>query len=336
VKANAPTRLKEFVDHLPNANEVSPYDMRLINFLLNAGFIAKAEQNVDSLEAQRHDHGRLKVDFYKTMRDTEFRDVDKIKAAYHKVVEDAAKSNFINNDFGLLEQTLGFEHLAMIASRGGPEIALQVSRVMPPELGTRFGAGKPGNALSKCLVGLLMQKEYELAVKVGKFATPEEREETQLGISYMGLTGGDWAREIDPSVWASLQEFAPNDLTVINGATQNAIDQKNKASALELARHQMLRNRRSSNGSMFAKAGWAEEYLAVAKEVHDLKADDPFYKDHRELKTLKMVLAMDFKNAEEAITFSEKHLSQPKYKAQFILELAKDWASPTCCGKASR
>ena len=201
IKANCPNRLNEFVEHLPDANNQFSYSKDLLDMLLEAGYLAKAARNVHSVEPANLDQSRLKTKFYQTMYAAEFKDVDKIVAAYDKVIEGAALSKFIS-DFGKFEQALGYEHLALIAERGGPEIALQVSRAIPQKLGTVAQAmrkRKTGNALGNCLLPLLLRNKSELAFEIGKLATPSERAEARLG------QDGRWPHKIELSVWASLK-----------------------------------------------------------------------------------------------------------------------------------
>lgn len=326
VVTETPDELTKFIDSTLDAIEESPYELSLIDLLSRHGFVDKAEKNIDLLDTIEGTNwqrvfARSRIDFYRALYKTKIDDVDQLKVTYSKIVEELAKSED-TKDFTAVD-VFGDQHLAVVAKRFGPEVALQLARAIPLKVQTVYNM-QTDNAFGVCVYSLLSANEVDLAIEAGNFSTATERQESRLAF----VRVQEIRKRIKPATWNDLEKLLPNDPDVLRGAIPVAIDNQNEKRALDLARRLMLKHRSSSNGNLFAKAGtdWAEKVLAVAKEVQAAKADDYLYKEHQESMASAMMQHLKFKDAEEAIDFANKYIKSEKRRHLYLLELAQRWS----------
>jgi len=352
VRREAPSRFAEFVEHLPDCDEAFSYNASLMDELLHAGYVAKAEANLESLSPSLDNQFGLyakKVRFYRALEDVSYQNVDAIIRAYLADFEDAQDGVYdspvdAGDDFGYFHTTtLGDNHLAQIFLRAGPTVALEVARKLPFITDDRGLENRlASNALGRCMTALIRNGKTDDAIELFRLATNEERGSCELVSN--DLAGvllheeNYWYSHVPIGDWEKLETVIPNDRRVIRSLVnhhfqthrnlEGALREKGKARALELAERELKVGGDFRSASKVAILGWHDDLLKVAKRYEDSRPKEGYRKRYKNLvqKTAdSMGRRIPFADADEAISFASQHFSDRDWRNRFLLDVANAW-----------
>ena len=326
-------RLESFVDALPDSDERFQYSQSLVDDLLHRGYLSKAKENVGSVDfgaGAEKDLYLRKIRFYEALRDARYKDVDAIADAYlenevegKSDIEEPDQSE-INNFSYYYKAVLGDDHLAMIAERGGPEVAIGVARRVPNVLAKH----RRGSDLGRCMSALIRRGRPDLAIKAFNVATEQEQIDVSL-VSDSDVLSGERAllSLIPHEDWEIIETVIPNEWRVVNRLMTDALKRSDKARSFELARRNWMRRADIPQSAfLFTEKGWGLELLALANEIQTLNVGDQSYDRLVENTVESIADYIEFTTSVEAIAFAEKYLKSKQRKAEFLMGVVEKWS----------
>ena len=304
-------RLNKLVQLLPDVRKESHdyYSEKLMTLLIRAGHLDKAEKNVDSLSEGSVPRYRKIINFYRLLHDSDFSDIPKFAAAYAAFTFDG---EYESTFYITLLNDVGTDHLAEIAIRNSPAVALRLARTIPTD-----NYYNKQNALGFCVSALLERKRMDLALKMVSLAKPQEVENARLTYSKETLA------LFDDSAWKQFEALAPNDSKVLANLIRMAVAEGNKSRSLMLAKRALIHHRNvAGTESLFVEAGWVPELLDVSNVVKMDDSGNPIFGRFQKLFATRVGEKIKFRDADEAIEYSRKHVGRGDPGAKFLLDLA--------------
>ena len=334
VSRQIPDQLKSFVDLLPDSDERFSYNLRLVDNLLQLGYLEKAEANLGSVDFNAGIEEKMylrKLRFYQALEKANYKDVDAIAGAYlenetEKQKDQETPEQSASNDFNYYyNAVLGDDHLAKIAIRSGPEVALDVARRVPDAL-SKY---RRGSDVRRCMTALIRRNRPDLAVQVFNVATEQEQLEAKLRPEVNALFGEkSLSTLMTRKDWEFIETVIPGEWQVVNILMSDAAQRSDKERAFELVRRNWMTRADIPLRCffLFGKQGWGKELLDLAEEIQALKKGNRRYDRLVENTVENLSDSFEFTSAEEAIAFAEKYLTSKQRKAEFLMTVVEKWS----------